>query len=403
MKILLYIYIFGLAHVFSKNIENIDEKSDLTDIKSKNFDSSHPYGFIEGIEDVLVNDKFYTLLKRLGAFASAEENSKDTLKPEIQTLARKNLNITKDEEFLLEELSGFLKNQLTLSACSKTLVLICPFVSSYPGITQSLKELLEEKCKDPNATCEYALEKLKQYCDDVKKNVESITDKTKCVYYKKKCSNLVACKNGLNVSCKKMSEKCILLQNATKGETDSSTKGETDSSTKGGTYNATKGEKDNATKGGTDNATKYNESQKKPYGSQIVIDKTTLDVETALYTHKKILYGTKCCKDKSRYTKCVSTNFLVTSACSPTIRKTYSIDSSSEVDEISPQTQCSVTLTLTNKLGETFMKTITQTFISGDMHDKGRDRGHGIQTEKHQKLILFYMVIGIITGLLIIV
>ncbi|KTW25566.1 hypothetical protein T552_03426 [Pneumocystis carinii B80] len=348
---------------------NIGEKSSLNDLKLHDFDISHSYDSTEKIGDIFVGNRFASLLKRAGTFAPVKKYSEDTPKPEIQTLVKKDLKLTDDEAFLLEALLRFLKDKLNPSSCLNILLFICPYVPSYPDISESLRKLLMDRCKDPEGTCKYALEKLDEFCDYIKTKIDNIdASNTNCADYTQKCSYLVICKNGLDISCKKLKEKCMLLQNNTEDKTDDTTKYKT---------------------------------QKGPYNSQVIIDGTTLRVEIASYTHSKVLYGTKCYKDKS-HTKCALTNTLI-STCTPIMRETYSTDPYSEVDEISPQTECSVTLTLTNKLGETFMKTATYTTITGYIHDKDRDKGYGVQTNKNQKLILFHMILGIITGIWIIV
>ncbi|QSL66843.1 hypothetical protein MERGE_001230 [Pneumocystis wakefieldiae] len=288
--------------------------------------------------DIPVNDEFYSFLERSETFSLIKKKSDDIPKSDIQTQTKKDLNLTENEEFLLGRLLTILKTRVTPVACSQILVSLCPLLSLYPDLTGSFKNFLQEKCKDVTKSCEHLLKKLELYCDNTKEKVQSIVDKTGCILYIQKCNSILACKNGLDVSCKQMKEKCKLLQDDTKNA--------------------------------TTNATEHDDTQKKPYGSQVVIDGTTLEVETAHYTHKKKLYGTKCSRDKS-HTKCESTNTLATTTtCSLTVRETYSIESYSEVDEISSQMECSYTLTSTNKLGKTFTKILTRTIISGDTHDK---------------------------------
>ncbi|KTW28353.1 uncharacterized protein T551_02772 [Pneumocystis jirovecii RU7] len=440
MKISVFIFFIGIVHALLRDIgvseftyENLNSILD----NKKYIDDDDTYSYIslkQSLYSLTQDDNLFELIRDFQVTFQTKQNPEsETIEklaprsaPAKDGVAQKEAVSTEDVYFLLL-LANFLQRPLTHQLCVTVLTNICPTINNYSATGAVSSDFITKRCANVTLTCLYLVKKMDEYCQKIKEEQNNALSVTKevCTYHVGNCKYLEkACGESLKKSCAKIKTQCKKLENDSKVHEDT------------GFVNT---------------------------HTQIV-DETVYVTETVYYTHTSVIFTTKkCCSKKTKYKTCATkpttcpalstgSEACPTEASSedhdPEPTKTSEdgdlepVETSSEDDDLEPtetssdesetetsseeqepveepepteeptlaepteDEECTITktITMTNRFGETLTTTVTVSEKPGETNkDQINNKGDSIKKEAFQKVGIFCLIIGVTTGVWIIV
>ncbi|KAG5518004.1 hypothetical protein PMAC_000459 [Pneumocystis sp. 'macacae'] len=422
MRISVFSFFVGVVHALLRDISVSDSNSILDNTKYIENDNTYLHAFPKQLlSSVAEDDGLFEFIKNYQATWQTKQNLESEIIEKLtsrSTFVEKRETskgeIPKEDIYFLELLAGFLKKPITHSLCMVVLQKICSNINNYILLSGPEGNFISKKCENVNATCGSLINMMAKYCLYIKEVQDKITIITQelCTYYSSRCKNLKnACENSLQNSCATIETKCKNLKDDSKAQ-------------KGIFVNT----------------------------HTQIIDVTVYVTEVVSHTHTSVVFTKKkCCSGKTRYKTCTSktatcpTLSTVTEAC-PTVtsskdsnqipaetssdepiptetslEESKPTETSSEEPEPTEESEptgeptltestddeeCTITktVTMTNRFGETFTKTVTVSKESEKTDENQiNDKGDSIRKEAFQRVRIIYLILGITAGIWIIV